>query len=66
MKHIIVSIDYWVGQNLPGVASGVNQWAQQTDRMGGALAAPDSGQPVIELCERFYPSGIERRRARSI
>ena len=44
---------YWVRQSLPGVASGVNRWAQQTDRMGGALASPDSGQPVIELRRRL-------------
>ena len=44
---------YWVRQSLPGVASGVNQWAQQTDRRVGALASPDSGQPVIELRRRL-------------
>ena len=44
---------YWVRQSLPGVASGVSQWAQQTDRRVGALASPDSGQPVIELRRRL-------------
>ena len=44
---------YWVRQSIPGVASGVNQWAQQTDRMGGALASPDAGRPVIELRRRL-------------
>lgn len=44
---------YWVRQSLPGVASGVNQWAQQTDRRVEALASPDSGRPVIELRRRL-------------
>ncbi len=44
---------YWVRQSLPGVATGVNQWAQQTDRRLEALSPPDAGQPVIELRRRL-------------
>lgn len=44
---------YWVRQSIPGVASGVNRWAQQTDRMSGALSSPEAGRPVIEMRRRL-------------
>ena len=44
---------YWVRQNLPGVASGVDRWVQQTDGRSAALPSPDAGQPVIELRRRL-------------
>lgn len=44
---------YWVRQSLPGVATGFDQWAQQTDRRLAALTSRDAGRPVIELRRRL-------------
>ena len=44
---------FWVRESLPGVASGVNRWVQQTDGRRAALSQPDAGQPVIELRRRL-------------
>ena len=44
---------YWIRESIPGVASGVNRWAQQTDGRRAALPQPDAGQPVIELRRRL-------------
>ena len=44
---------FWVRESLPGVASGVNRWVQQTDGRSAALPQPDAGQPVIELRRRL-------------
>ncbi len=44
---------YWVRQSLPGIASGVNRWVQQTDGRSTALPGPDAGRPVIELRRRL-------------
>ena len=44
---------FWVRESVPGVASGVNRWVQQTDGRRAALPQPDAGQPVIELRRRL-------------
>ncbi|MYF68826.1 MAG: amidohydrolase family protein [Proteobacteria bacterium] len=44
---------YWVRESIPGVASGVNRWAQQTDGRSAALPSRDAGRPVIELRRRL-------------
>ena len=53
---------YWVRESIPGVASGVNRWAQQTDGRSAALPSPDAGRPVIELRRRLikelYDAGV--------
>ena len=53
---------YWVRESIPGVASGVNRWVQQTDGRSGSLSQPDAGQPVIELRRRLikelYDAGV--------
>ena len=44
---------YWVRESIPGVASGVNRWVQQTNGRSAALPSPDAGRPVIELRRRL-------------
>lgn len=44
---------YWVRESIPGVASGVNRWVQQTDGRSAALPSPDAGRPVINLRRRL-------------
>lgn len=44
---------YWVRDSIPGVASGVNRWVQQTDGRSAALPQPDAGRPVIEMRRRL-------------
>ena len=44
---------YWVRESIPGVASGVNRWVQQTDERSAALPSPDAGRPVIDLRRRL-------------
>ncbi len=44
---------YWVRDSIPGVASGVNRWVQQTDGRSAALPQPDAGWPVIEMRRRL-------------
>ncbi|MDE0006039.1 MAG: amidohydrolase family protein [Rhodospirillaceae bacterium] len=53
---------YWVRESIPGVASGVNRWVQQTDGRSAALPQPGAGRPVIELRRRLikelYDAGV--------
>ena len=44
---------YWVRRSLPGIATGFDQWAQQTDRRLAAMTDRNDGQPVIEMRRRL-------------